>query len=121
MRGLYLNRGACMRTLLVAVIAMCCLAGCGVADFAAKQNEWNRQTGMGGMNGPAMTGSDQTAAEKDAETQRNIKHGEDVENSEAAKAGLGPSPTDGMHCKSESSVTGSANNSTTTTNTSCHN
>lgn len=45
---------------------------------------------------PAMGGpsdSERAAAEKDAETQRNIKRGEDLEDEEARKTGLGPSPT----------------------------
>jgi hypothetical protein len=112
-----------MKSLLPLLTLLGLLAGCGVADFAAKQAEWNRQNGMGSMNSPPAMGSssDQTAADKDAETLRNIKRGEDVENAEAAKAGLGPSPTDGMNCTSTSSVTGSANNATTVSHTSCHN
>jgi hypothetical protein len=112
-----------MKSLLPLLTLLGLLAGCGVADFTAKQAEWNRQNGMGSMNGPPTMGSsgDQSTADKDAETLRNIKQGEDVENSEAAKAGFGPSPTDGMNCTSTSSVTGSANNAITASHTSCHN
>jgi hypothetical protein len=112
-----------MKSLLPLLTLLGLLAGCGVADFAAKQAEWNRQNGMGSMNGPPTMGSpgDQTAADKDAETLRNIKHGEDVENAEAAKAGFGPSPTDGMNCSSTNSIIGSANDATITSHTSCHN
>jgi hypothetical protein len=112
-----------MKSLLPLLTLLGLLAGCGVADFAAKQAEWNRQNGMGSMNGPPTMGGsgDQSTADQDAETLRNIKHGENVENAEAAKAGFGPSPTDGMSCTSTSSVTGSANNATTVSHTSCHN
>jgi hypothetical protein len=108
-----------MRSLLPIVASVGLLAGCGVADFAAKQADWNRQIGMGNMNGPITTGS--PAADTDADTLRNIKRGEDIENADAAKAGFGPSPTDGMNCSSTSSVTGSANNATITSHTGCHN
>ncbi|MEP7044714.1 MAG: hypothetical protein ABI843_16730, partial [Dokdonella sp.] len=37
-------------------------------------------------------------AQQDADTQRQIKFGEDLENDEARKAGLAPSPTEGMNC-----------------------
>jgi membrane protein involved in colicin uptake len=68
----------------------------------------------------AQAASDRVAAEKDAETQRNIKQGEDLENEDARKAGFGPSPTDGMNCSTTSSSSGSANNLTTSTSTTCH-
>ena len=46
------------------------LTGCGASGFAARQAEWNRHIGMGGMNGPPMTSpGEPTAADKDAETQ----------------------------------------------------
>ena len=74
-----------MKSLLPLLTLLSLLTGCGVADFAAKQDAWNRQNGMGGMIGPPTMGSpgDQTAADKDAETLRNIKRGEDVENAAA--------------------------------------
>ncbi len=98
------------------------LAGCGVSDFVAKQNQWNQQNGMGGMNaGPVMTSGPSASEQQDEETQRNIKRGEDVENEEAAKAGLGPSPTAGMNCATSSSSSGSLNNMTSTSHTNCHN
>jgi hypothetical protein len=110
--------------LLAALCAM--LAGCGVADFAAQQNQWNQAHGMGSMNpGGGMDGGpsaeERAAAERDAETQRNIRQGEALENEEASKAGLGPSPTAGMNCTSSSSFTGSANSGTSTSVTHCHN
>ncbi|MGH7155798.1 MAG: hypothetical protein ACREF3_17865 [Acetobacteraceae bacterium] len=101
------------------------LTGCAVADFAARQNEWNASHGMGSMNTMptfgGQTESERAAAEKDAETQRNIKHGEDLENEEARKAGLGPSPTEGMNCSTTTISTGSANSGTSTSHTTCHN
>lgn len=63
---------------------------------------------------------DRAAADKEAETQRNITRGEDVENEEARKAGFGASPTSGMNCTTTTSRSGSANNLTTTSNTVCH-
>ncbi len=112
-----------MKSLLSLVALLGLLAGCGVADFAARQAEWNRLDGMGSMNGPPMAGSpgDQAPNDKDTETLRNIKRGEDLENTEAAKAGFGPSPTDGMHCSSTNNIAGSANDATITSHTSCHN
>ncbi len=108
------------------VAALCCsLTGCGVADFAARQNEWNQQHGMGSMNpGAGMAGpsaSERAAAERDAENQRNIKQGEDLENEEARKAGFGPSPTDGMNCTRQTSFVGGTNSGTSSSVTSCHN
>jgi hypothetical protein len=32
-----------MKTRLLVATMCCCLAGCGLADFAAKQNDWNQQ------------------------------------------------------------------------------
>jgi hypothetical protein len=69
----------------------------------------------------APSASERAAAEQEAQTQRDIKHGEDLENEEARKAGFGPSPTEGMNCTTSTSSSGSANNGTSTTNTTCHN
>jgi hypothetical protein len=112
---------------LLVLAALCgILAGCGVADFAAKQNEWNQAHGVGSMNpgggmGDGPSADERASAERDAETQRNIRQGEAVENEEARKAGFGPSPTDGMNCTSSSSFTGSANSGTSSSVTHCHN
>lgn len=80
---------------------------------------------MGSMNTMptfgGQTDSERAAAEKDAETQRNIKRGEELENEEARKAGLGPPPTEGMNCGMTTSFTGSANSGTSTSQTTCHN
>ena len=101
------------------------LAGCGVADFAAQQANWNQTHGMGGMNGmPNMGGSGTSSSnqeEDDAAVQARIKRGEDVENEQARQAGFGPSPTEGMNCSTHSSFTGSANAGTSSSQTSCHN
>jgi hypothetical protein len=115
-----------MKALLLLAAMFGALTGCGLADFAAKQNDWNQQHGMGGMNpGAGMGGgpsaSERAAAERDAETQRNIKQGEALENEEARKAGLGPSPTDGMNCTRQTSFTGSTNSGSSTSVTNCHN
>lgn len=110
--------------LIVALLAGS-LAGCAVADFAQRQSDWNAQHGMGSMNGPPMIGGPSTTVgaptADDAETQRRIKQGEDLENEEARKAGFGPSPTEGMNCATTSSYSGSANSGNSTSNTSCHN
>ena len=101
------------------------LAGCGVADFAAQQSNWNQSHGMGSMNGmPNMGGSATSGSsqeEDDAAVQARIKRGEDLENEEARQAGVGPSPTEGMNCTTSSSFTGSANSGTSTSHTTCHN
>jgi len=98
------------------------LAGCGVADLAQKQADWNRQMGMGGMNSvPTMSSPGNGQAESDADVQRRIKQGEDLENREARQAGFGPSPTEGMNCTTTSSYSGTANSGTSTSHTSCHN
>jgi len=101
------------------------LSGCALNDFAQKQAEWNHKIGMDSMNpGGSMGGpsaSERAAAEQEAQTQRDIKRGEDLENEEARKAGFGPSPTEGMNCTTTTSSSGSANNGSSTTNTTCHN
>jgi hypothetical protein len=112
-----------MKLSLLMVTTQLTLAGCGLGDFADKQAAWNRQHGMSSMNPGSSMGSpgsgDQAA--KDAETQRNIKQGEDLETEEARKAGFGPSPMDGMNCTTASSFTGSSNSGTSSSRTSCHN
>jgi hypothetical protein len=115
-----------MKTRLLVATMCCCLAGCGLADFAAKQNDWNQQHGMGSMNpgadiGGGPSASERAAAERDAETQRNIRQGEAFENEEARKAGLGPSLTDGMSCTRQTSFTGGTNSGTSSSVTNCHN
>jgi hypothetical protein len=59
--------------------------------------------------------------ESDAETAQRIKQGEQLENEEARKAGLGASPTKGMNCNTATSFSGSANNLTGSSITPCHN
>lgn len=100
-------------------------AGCGVANFAAQQSNWNKSHGMGSMNGmPNMGGSSTSSSsqeEGDAAVQARIKRGEDLENEEARQAGVGPSPTEGMNCTTSSSSTGTPIAGTSTSHTTCHN
>jgi hypothetical protein len=114
-----------MKSPLVLAAVFIPLAGCGLNDFAQKQADWNHRIGMDSMNpGGAMAGpsaSERATAEQEAQTQRNIKQGEDLENEEARKAGLGPSPTEGMNCTTTTNASGSANNGTSTSSTTCHN
>lgn len=110
-----------MRRVLVLAAAAALLSGCAVTDFAARQQQWNQSHGMGGMNQMPSVGGPSASEREDAETQARIKRGEDLENEEARKAGLGPSPTEGMNCTTTSSFAGSANAGTSTSHTSCHN
>jgi hypothetical protein len=97
------------------------LAGCGVADFAQKQADWNASHGMGSMNSMPSVGGPSAAEREQAETQRRIRQGEDLENEEARKAGFGPSPTAGMNCTTNTSSSGGPTNMTSSSHTSCHN
>ena len=97
------------------------LSGCAVTDFAARQQEWNQSHGLGGMNQMPSVGGPSASEREDAETHARIKRGEDLENEEARKAALGPSPTEGMNCTTTSSFSGSANSGSSTSHTSCHN
>ena len=125
-----------MNLTAVSLAALLVLGGC---TLTPEQAAWNRAHHVGELpltpadapfNGknyadpsPHSDSDDQQRAAYEANQQRQmeIKRGEDVENEEARKAGFGPSPTDGMNCASTSSFSGSANNGTSTSHTSCHN
>ena len=118
------------RTLFVAA-AVCWLAGCGLADFAARQQQYNRQMGMSAMND--MTG--QTKLEPDAtrdpfptsasqdEQRRQYQENQDYQRALQAgqdreSAGMPSLPSD-ADCVETSTVTGSANSVSGTTTRNC--
>jgi len=135
-----------VKAALTAVVLAALLGGCALSP---EQEEWNRAHNVwavpvggtpgvvqssGGNASPfndknypdpnphsASDDAQRAAYQANQQRQQEIKQGEDVENEEARKAGLGPSPIDGMHCTSTSSYSGSANAGTSTSSTSCHN
>ena len=110
---------------LVLAVAVLPLAACDGRGTLNQQPGWNG-VGMPGM-GPGFGGPGFGAAERrgpdgrtDAEVQRDIRRGEDVENEEARRAGIGPSPTDGMNCRTTTTSSGGSNRMNSTTTTTCN-
>ncbi len=107
------------------------------AKDQADRDAWDARTGQGKYASPSFSpyngknypdpnpysASDdaQRAAFAQHQKDQEIKQGEDLENADAQKAGFGTPDLSGMNCTSSSNTTGSANNSETTSNTSCHN
>jgi hypothetical protein len=116
-------------SLLVAAVA-CSFAACsGLADFAAKQQQYNRQMGMSGMNDmtgqtkldntpdpfPHSASQDEQRAQDQAnqDYQRALQAGQDRETHDTM-----PDPST-MDCDETSTWSGSANSGSGTTTRNC--